>query len=178
MALAALLSFSVLAAWLNASHLMDAILRIQPGTSPFLTVQGMRLLPKGLYGPIIEPITGLIISASLAFLIGFRNLVVTERPWLRMGMFLGLIGVVLACWWTLQLKLDFVNPADASDNEIAEIARTGYLSLRITFARGGESVTASFGTLLAIYSALIAVLAFPESTSHSSERGVRTSLRS
>lgn len=177
-AFAVMLSFGVTCAWLNASYLMDAILSAQPGSSPYLSTQGIRLLPKGLYGPLEAPVTGLLISAGLALLVGFRNLVVTDRPWLRMGMYLGLIGAILACWWVFKLKLDFVNPADPSNGEIAAVARNGFLSLKITFVRGGAAVTASFAFLLTVYSILITLLAFPESSRNSSGRSVRTSLRS
>lgn len=173
----AVLTLAASMVWLNASHIMEAILRLQPGLPPRLTMHGIEVLQKGSVSPIVLPILGFKFSAAMVFCLAFRNLVVTDKPWRRMAMFLGTIGLVLACWWVLQLKLMVVNPADASDPEIAAWARTGLLSLQVTFERGGESAALSFGVWLLAYTFGIATLAFPENGSNSSGQGVQSSLR-
>lgn len=175
--LACLLSFGMLAAWLNVSHIYQAVLSVQPGIPPHLTVEGIQLVPKGAYTPIIASIAGLLMSAGIAFCLAFRNLVVTDRPWLRFSFFVGLIGVVLACSWLLKLKLDFVNASNISDSEIAQIAENGFLSLKVVFERGDSPTTASFGLLLCVYTLLATVLAFPETRTNSSGHRVRSPLR-
>lgn len=173
----ALLTLAISMAWLNASHLMDAILNLQPGLPPRLTMHGVEILQKGSVSPIVAPILGFKFSAAIAFSVAFRNLVVTERPWLRMAMFLATICLVLTCWWVLQFKLMVVNPANVSDPEIAGWTRTGLLSLQASFERGGQPAALSFGIWLVAYTCGIAWLAYPESKSNSSGHGVRSSLR-
>lgn len=175
--LAVILTFALMCAWLNASHLVDALVRIQPGLPPVLTNAGLALLPKGSASPIVAPIFGLLFSAAVGFCLAFRNLVVTERPWVRMGMFLLIIGGVLACWWVFKLKLGFVNPADASDPEIARITQAGLLSLKIDFVRGSQPIEVGFIWLLVVYTFMVGILAYPESKPDSPGHGVRGSLR-
>lgn len=177
LALLAVLTLALSFVWLNATHLIEAIVRLQPGLPPRLTTHGLEILQKGAVTPIVQPIMGFMFSAGFGFCLAFRNLVVTERPWLRMGMFVGLIGVVLAAWWALQMKLMIVNPSNISDPEIAAWTRTGTLSLQVTFERGTEPASVSFTILLLAYTLSVAALAYPESRSNSSEQGVQSSLR-
>lgn len=159
-ALSAVLTMSVSFVWLNLHHLVEATVKAAPSLPPVLTTSGLLFVPWA-NGPTRESVGGLTASASAGLVIALYNLGRSNRPWVRMGMFLLLIAVIILSWELLSISFSVVNPANASDPEIASVVKEGMFSLRVNFLRGDIPATITLWPIGLAYSVALVLLSYP-----------------
>lgn len=157
--LLALMLAAVMCMWNDLRLMLLILAKGQPDYPPYFDLFTMSFVPHGKPAQEIQ-VYGLYLLPIMSFLCALRNFFRSRNFVLSSFALVLVMGISFFAYWSLKLKLGFVNPGNISDSELVAWTELTKYSFEATFTRG-PTVKQTFAPLAMAYTFFMLVFAFP-----------------